>query len=80
MEGIVMVDYGQAVTLIAKMFFLMTITVFLISVALVAIGIIVLAFVIVGKFLIVHIAAAAHKPKEIILAQKFLPLATERVK
>lgn len=79
MEGLVMVDYGQAVTLIAKMLFLMSITVFLIATALLMIGLIVLGLVKVGKYLLVHISEAVHEPKENILERKLFALPQSNV-
>jgi hypothetical protein len=71
MEGIVMVDYGQAVTLVAKMFFLMTITIFLIAITLLVIGVIIFGLAKAGKFLLAHISEAINEPREKILAYKF---------
>jgi hypothetical protein len=74
MEGIVMVDYGQAVTLVAKMFFLMTITIFLIAITLLVIGVIIYGLAKAGKFLLAHISEAINEPREKILAYKFFSL------
>ena len=72
--GIVMVDYGQAVTLISKMFFLMTITIFLIAITLLVIGVIIFGLAKAGKFLLAHISEAINEPREKILAYKLFSL------
>ena len=80
MEGVVMVDYGQAIALIAKMFFVMTITVLLICVTLLLIGLIILGFIKVGRYLLLCISEAIEEPREKVLAYRLFALPQGGVK